>query len=399
MPAPQIAVLAAPASLSAAALPLYELSEPEGASKVKVGGSSYRTIWLKRDGWGVDVIDQRWLPHDFRLATLRTAAEAATAIREMWVRGAPLIGVTAAYGVALAMREDPSDAALDRAWELLHATRPTAINLRWALDDVRGRLREIAPRDRAAAAYARAAEIADKDVEINRAIGRNGLNVIRAIAGRKGPGEPVNILTHCNAGWLAAVDYGTATAPIYLAMEEGLPVHVFVDETRPRNQGASLTAREFVNHGTPHTLIVDNAGGHLMQHGLVDMVIVGTDRTTATGDVCNKIGTYLKALAAHDNGVPFYVALPSPTIDWTVSDGVKEIPIEERSADEVDYIHGLNDDGAIARVRLSPKGSRAANPAFDVTPARLVTGLITERGIAKASPEGLDALFPERARP
>ena len=363
---------------------------------MKVDGRATRTIWLNADGWGVDVIDQRWLPHEFRIVTLRTPGEAATAIREMGVRGAPLIGVTAAYGVALAMREDPSDANLDAAWERLHATRPTAINLRWALDAVRNHLRPLAPGKRAAAAYARAAEIADEDVAINRAIGRNGLAIVRAIAERKKPGEPVNILTHCNAGWLATVDYGTATAPIYLAMEENIPVHVYVDETRPRNQGASLTAWELVNHGTPHTLIVDNAGGHLMQHGRVDMVIVGADRTTARGDVCNKIGTYLKALAAKDNGVPFYVALPSPTIDWTIDDGVKEIPIEERSADEVEFVQGLGADGKVARVRISPAGSRAANPAFDVTPARLVTGLITERGVAAASPEGLKALFPER---
>ena len=363
---------------------------------MKVNGRATRTIWLNADGWGVDVIDQRWLPHEFRVVTLRTPGEAATAIRDMWVRGAPLIGVTAAYGVALAMREDPSDANLDATWERLHATRPTAINLRWALDAVRNHLRPIAPGKRAAAAYARAAEIADEDVAINRAIGSNGLAIIRAIAERKKPGEPVNILTHCNAGWLATVDYGTATAPIYLAVEENIPVHVYVDETRPRNQGASLTAWELVNHGTPHTLIVDNAGGHLMQHGRVDMVIVGTDRTTARGDVCNKIGTYLKALAAKDNNVPFYVALPSPTIDWTVDDGVKEIPIEERSADEVEFVQGLGADGKVARVRISPAGSRAANPAFDVTPARLVTGLITERGVAAASPEGLKALFPER---
>jgi len=382
--------------VTAAALAIWAGKAHQQESGVKVGGRAYRTIWLNDDSRGVDVIDQRWLPHDFRIATLRTPAEAATAIREMWVRGAPLIGVTAAYGLALAMRDDPSDAALERAWELLHRTRPTAINLRWALDDMRGHLRPLAPGKRAEAAYMRAAVIADEDVEINRAIGRNGLDIIRAIAARKRPGEPVNILTHCNAGWLATVDYGTATSPIYLAMQEGLTVHVYVDETRPRNQGASLTAWEFVNHGVPHTLIVDNAGGHLMQHGLVDMVIVGADRTTATGDVCNKIGTYLKALAARDNGVPFYVALPSPTIDWTAKDGVKEIPIEERSADEVDYIHGLTNDGAIARVRVSPKGSRAANPAFDVTPARLVTGLITERGVADASPTGLRALFPER---
>jgi methylthioribose-1-phosphate isomerase len=366
-----------------------------GDAALKVSGRSYRTIWVNADGWGVDVIDQRWLPHAFRVATLRSVSEAATAIRDMWVRGAPLIGAAAAYGVALAMREDPSDASLDSAWERLHATRPTAINLRWALDALRARLRPLDPAKRAAAAYAQAVEIADGDVAINRAIGRNGLSIIRGLAAKKRPGEPVNILTHCNAGWLATVDYGTATAPIYLAIEEGLPVHVYVDETRPRNQGASLTAWEFVNHGAAHTLVVDNAGGHLMQHGLVDMVIVGTDRTTASGDVCNKIGTYLKALAAQDNAVPFYVALPSPTIDWTVRDG-KDIPIEERSADEVDFVQGLGDDGNVRRVRISPQGSPAANPAFDVTPARLVTGLITERGVARASPEGLKALFPDR---
>ncbi len=316
----------------------------------------------------------------------------------MWVRGAPLIGVTAAYGLALAMREDPGDAALDKAWETLHATRPTAINLRWALDAVRARPAPARPGEaRRQRPTRKAAEIADEDVAINRAIGRNGLDIIRRLAAGKKPGEPVNILTHCNAGWLATVDYGTATAPIYLAMEEGLNVQVYVDETRPRNQGASLTAWELVNHGVPHTLVVDNAGGHLMQHGLVDMVIVGSDRTTANGDVCNKIGTYLKALAAQDNAVPFYVALPSPTIDWTVRDGVKEIPIEERHADEVEFVQGRGADGAVARVRIAPEGSRAANPAFDVTPARLVTGLITERGVAKASPEGLKALFPERA--
>jgi methylthioribose-1-phosphate isomerase len=366
---------------------------------VKVDGRPYRTIWLNADGSSVDVIDQRWLPHEFRIATLSSVADAATAIRDMWVRGAPLIGATAAYGVALAMREDPSDAALDAAWTKLAATRPTAINLRWALDDMRAKLQPLLPQARAAAAYAEARRIADEDVEINRAIGRNGLKIIHRLAAGKKPGAPVNVLTHCNAGWLATVDYGTATAPIYLAMEEGLNVHVYVDETRPRNQGASLTAWELKQHGAAHTLIVDNAGGHLMQHGLVDMVIVGTDRTTANGDVCNKIGTYLKALAARDNSVPFYVALPSPTIDWTVRDGVKEIPIEERGADEVDFVQGLGADGAVTRVRISPEGSRAANPAFDVTPARLVTGLITERGVAEASPQGLKALFPERSSP
>jgi methylthioribose-1-phosphate isomerase len=363
---------------------------------VKVDGRPYRTIWLNADGWGVDIIDQRWLPHEFRIVTLRSVGEAATAIRDMWVRGAPLIGATAAYGLALAMREDPSDAALVAARDKLAATRPTAINLRWALDAVRKRLAPLAPHARAAVACAEAKRIADEDVEINRAIGRNGLKLLRRLAESKKPGEPINILTHCNAGWLATVDYGTATAPIYLAMEDGLSVHVYVDETRPRNQGASLTAWELTHHGAPHTLIVDNAGGHLMQHGLIDMVIVGSDRTTANGDVCNKIGTYLKALAARDNAVPFYVALPSPTIDWTVRDGVKEIPIEERDADEVNFVQGRGDDGAITRVRIAPEGGRAANPAFDVTPARLVTGLITERGVAEASPQGLKTLFPER---
>jgi methylthioribose-1-phosphate isomerase len=363
---------------------------------VKVDGRPYRTIWPNEDGSSVDVIDQRWLPHEFKVATLSSVAEAATAIRDMWVRGAPLIGATAAYGLALAMREDPSDAALDAARDKLAATRPTAINLRWALDAVRKRLSPLAPDARAAAAYAEAKRIADEDVEINRAIGAHGLKILRRLAEEKKSGEPVNILTHCNAGWLATVDYGTATAPIYLAMDQGVNVHVYVDETRPRNQGASLTAWELAHHGAAHTLIVDNAGGHLMQHGLIDMVMVGSDRTTANGDVCNKIGTYLKALAARDNSVPFYVALPSPTIDWTVRDG-REIPIEERSADEVNFVQGLSDDGAITRVRIAPEGSNAANPAFDVTPARLVTGLITERGVAEASPQGLRALFPERA--
>ncbi|MEQ9246888.1 MAG: S-methyl-5-thioribose-1-phosphate isomerase [Nitratireductor sp.] len=365
---------------------------------MKVGDKHYRTIWVNEDGWSVDLIDQRWLPHELRVENVKTVEGIATAIRDMWVRGAPLIGVTAAYGVAMRMREDASDAALDAVWEQLHETRPTAINLRWALDEMRGLLRDIPEADRAAAAYRRAAEIADEDVELNRSIGRNGLEIIREIAARKKPGEPVNILTHCNAGWLATVDFGTATSPIYHAVEEGIAVHVYVDETRPRNQGAQLTAWEMAGHGVPHTLVVDNAGGHLMQHGMVDMVIVGTDRTTADGDVCNKIGTYLKALAAKDNNVPFYVALPSPTIDWTVHDGVKEIPIEERSGDEVSLVWGKDEDGKVRQVRISPEASPAGNPAFDVTPARLVTGLITERGIADASPEGLAKLFPDRAK-
>jgi methylthioribose-1-phosphate isomerase len=279
---------------------------------------------------------------------------------------------------------------------VLHETRPTAINLRWALDEMRAALRPIPPADRAAAALAKAARIADDDVETNRMIGVHGLSVIREIAARKKPGEVVNILTHCNAGWLATVDWGTATSPMYHAVEAGIPIHVWVDETRPRNQGAQLTAWEMAGHGIPHHLIVDNAGGHLMQHGQVDMVIVGTDRTTARGDVCNKIGTYLKALAAADNGVPFYVALPSSTIDWTVNDGVREIPIEERDGREVTHVYGKDDTGTARFVRISPEATPGGNPAFDVTPARLVSGLITERGIAEASPEGLLSLFPER---
>ncbi|RWM18520.1 MAG: S-methyl-5-thioribose-1-phosphate isomerase [Mesorhizobium sp.] len=363
---------------------------------MNVGERHYRTIWLSDDKRSVEIIDQRWLPHEFRIETIGTVAGIATAIRDMWVRGAPLIGVTAAYGVAIQMMDDPSGEALDVVWETLHRTRPTAINLRWALDEMRRFLKPLAPEQRAEAAYRRAAEIADEDVGLNRAIGENGLAIIKEIAAKKQPGETVNILTHCNAGWLATVDYGTATAPIYLATEAGIPVHVYVDETRPRNQGAQLTAWEMAGHGVPHTLIVDNAGGHLMQHGDIDMVIVGTDRTTANGDVCNKIGTYLKALAAADNDVPFYVALPSPTIDWTVADGLAEIPIEERSGDEVSLVWGKTADGKIAQVRVSPDATTAANPAFDVTPARLVTGLITERGVAKASREGLRAMFPER---
>jgi methylthioribose-1-phosphate isomerase len=360
---------------------------------MKVGDTHYRSIWLATDGRTVQIIDQTRLPHDFVVVDLRTLTEAATAIRDMWVRGAPLIGATAAYGVALHMAADPSDAGLAEAHDRLIETRPTAVNLRWALEEMRRVLGPLPPADRAARAYARASEIADEDVEINRTIGLHGLSVIEAIAARKS--GPVNILTHCNAGWLATVDWGTATAPIYQAVARGIDVHVWVDETRPRNQGAHLTAWEMASHGIPHHLIVDNAGGHLMQHGEVDMVIVGTDRTTAAGDVCNKIGTYLKALAAKDCGVPFYVALPSPTIDWRISDGLREIPIEDRSGDEVSFVQGKLADGTRSRLRISPEASPAANPAFDVTPARLVTGLITERGIATASREGLAAMFPQ----
>src|SRR6201996_5582186 len=364
---------------------------------MKVGRQSMRTIWLEPDGCVFRVIDQTALPHRLLTARLTTLAEAAHAIRAMVIRGAPLIGATAAYGMALALREDASDEALERAYAVLLATRPTAINLKWALDEIMAVVRNRPRAERAAAAYRRAAEICEEDVAINTGIGRGGLPLIEAIAARKPPGEPVNVLTHCNAGWLATVDIGTATAPIYLAHDKGIAIHVFADETRPRNQGASLTAWELGQHGVPHTVIADNAGGHLMQHGLVDLVIVGTDRVTANGDVCNKIGTYLKALAAHDNNVPFYVALPSPTIDFTVADGVAGIPIEERSADEQATMTGRTADGRIETVRVIPDGSPVANYAFDVTPARLVTGLITERGVLKASRDGLKAAFPERA--
>ncbi len=315
----------------------------------------------------------------------------------MWVRGAPLIGATAAYGVAVQMAADPSDASLKETYDLLHATRPTAINLKWALDEMNRVLEPLAPDARADAAFKRAAEICDEDVEINRNIGLNGLEVIREIARKKNGGR-VNILTHCNAGWPATVDWGTATSPIYHAVEEGIDVHVYVDETRPRNQGAQLTAWELNSAGVSHELIVDNAGGHLMQHGDVDMVIVGTDRTTARGDVCNKIGTYLKALAAKANNVPFYVALPSPTIDWTVFDGVKEIPIEERTDEEVTHVQGRDPEGRIVSVQISPDGTPGRNPAFDVTPAELVTGLITERGIVAADADALAAAFPDLAK-
>ncbi len=360
---------------------------------MKIDGTPFRTIWQDADGV-VQVIDQRWLPHEFRVVPLRSRAEFATAIRDMWVRGAPLIGATAAWGMAVQMAQDPSDASLAETWEVLHDTRPTAINLRWALDEMRRVLAPLPPAMRAAAAARRAAEICDEDVEINRQIGLHGLEIIKAIAARK-PGKPVNILTHCNAGWLATVDWGTATSPIYHADAAGIPVHVFVDETRPRNQGAQLTAWELNSHGINHDLIVDNAGGHLMQHGEVDMVIVGTDRTTARGDVCNKIGTYLKALAARANGVPFYVALPSPTIDWRVHDGVREIPIEERNGAEVTLVQGRTKDGRIESVQISPDGTSARNPAFDVTPAELVTGLLTERGLCPATEAGMAAMFPD----
>ena len=362
---------------------------------MKIDGRHYRTIWLDSDGWAVRIIDQTRLPHAFETLRLESLDDAAHAIRAMQVRGAPLIGATAAYGLCLALRADASDAALEDARAALLATRPTAVDLRWALEDMGGRLGRLPPGERVAAAYARAAAICEESVATCEAIGAHGLPLIQAAAERKGGGR-VNILTHCNAGWLATVDWGTALAPMYKAHDGGLDIHVWVDETRPRNQGAALTAWELGRHGIAHTVIVDNAGGHLMQHGLVDLCITGTDRTAASGDVCNKIGTYLKALAAHDNGVPFYVGLPHTTIDWAIEDGVRDIPIEERAPEEVTEIRGRGADGAMGSVTLTPADSPAANYAFDVTPARLVTGLITERGVCEASRAGLRGLYPER---
>ena len=369
---------------------------------MNIDGQAWRTIGLEDGGPAVWVIDQTLLPHRFATRSLRCLDDAAEAIRTMVVRGAPLIGVTGAYGLMLALQADPGDAALQAAFEQLNATRPTAVNLRWALERVRQRVLPLPAAERAAAAQAEAAAIAAEDVAMCEAIGDHGLRLFQQLAAARPSerqGQPFNVLTHCNAGWLATVDWGTALAPIYKAHRSGLPLHVWVDETRPRNQGASLTAFELGKEGVPHTVIVDNAGGHLMQHGQVDAVIVGTDRTTRRGDVCNKIGTYLKALAAHDNGVPFYVALPASTIDWSLSDGVAEIPIEARSPSEVTQIQGRVLSGAaageIASVQLSPEGSPAFNPGFDVTPARLVTALITERGVAPATEAGLRGLYAE----
>ncbi len=362
---------------------------------MKIDGKPYQTIWLADDGWSVEIIDQTLLPHVFKIARLTSLAEACYAIKAMQVRGAPLIGVAAAYGMALALRENPSDDGLANAATSLMGTRPTAVNLRWAVERLMQALSGVGASDRVSAAYALASEMADEDVRLNQAMGAHGLKLIEARLTAKDTTGRLNILTHCNAGWLATVDWGTALSPIFAAQQAGVDVHVWVDETRPRNQGASLTAWELASAGIDHTVIVDNAGGHLMQHGQVDLCFVGTDRTTATGDVANKIGTYLKALAAHDNNVPFYVCLPSPTIDWTLSDGFK-IPIEQRAQSEVTHISGLTEAGTVETVRLTPAKSPAANPAFDVTPARLVTGLVTERGVCAASAEGLLGLFPER---
>jgi len=365
---------------------------------MKVNNTSMRTIWAADDGQAVEIIDQTKLPFAVEIVRLETVEEAAHAIFDMLVRGAPLIGATAAYGMALAMKTDPSDANLAHGGALLLEARPTAVNLRWAVDDLTALLQPLPAEQRFLAAWARAGDICDQDVAMCASIGEHGKNLIQMAFDNAGASRPVNILTHCNAGWLATVDWGTALAPIYKAHEAGIPVHVWVDETRPRNQGASLTAWELGQHGIDHTVVVDNAGGHLMQHGDVDLCIVGTDRTTRGGDVCNKIGTYLKALAAHDTGVPFYVALPGPTIDWTLMDGF-DIPIEQRDGTEVTWMNGQDSAGVLRRVRIVADGSGAANPAFDVTPARLVSKLITERGVCEASPGGLRSLYPDMAPP
>jgi methylthioribose-1-phosphate isomerase len=358
---------------------------------VKVGGQHYRTIWPKEgDDRVIQLIDQRFLPHRFVIEEVRTVAEMAAAIREMHVRGAGLIGAAAGYGMYLATFEPDLVAAA----ALLKATRPTAVNLAWAIDR---QLQNIAAAktddEKRQVAFKTAREIADEDAEYCRRIGEHGVELIRRLSEKKG-GAPVNILTHCNAGWLAFVDHGSATSPIYAAHDAGIPVHVWVDETRPRSQGSKLTAWELGEHGVPHTVIADNAGGHLMQHGKVDAVMVGTDRTTYTGDVANKIGTYLKALAARDNAIPFYVALPSSSFDWNIRDGLKEIPIEERGSEEVNYADGLH-KGEQVEVRVTPETSAAANFGFDVTPRQLVTGLITERGICEANEQSILELFPE----
>ena len=358
---------------------------------MKVDGRPMRTLWPAPGRDGLFVIDQRLLPHRLQVERLADLAAVHQAVRDMWVRGAPLIGATAAYGLALQMNAVADDAALEQAATWLQQARPTAVNLAWAVQRMLALLRPLPPSSRRDAAWAEADAMAEQDVQVNADIGRHGLALLQAVAARKA--GPVNVLTHCNAGWLATVDWGTATSPIYQAHAGGLPVHVWVDETRPRNQGASLTAWELAQEGVPHTVIADNAGGHLMQHGQVDLVIVGCDRVTARGDVCNKIGTYLKALAAQDNGVPFYAAMPTSTLDMALRDGLVEIPIEARSAREVTHLTGRTAAGELVEVQLVPDGTLAANPAFDVTPARLVTGLITERGLVPADEAALRHLM------
>lgn len=372
--------------------------DPRSGTNVKVHGQSYRTIFVDSDGWTVQIIDQTKLPHDFQIVSLQTVETVASAIKNMMVRGAPLIGATAAYGVCLAMRQNSDDKNLEYAQKLLGQTRPTAVNLHWALNTMGRALSKTPNNKRVEKAYDIAASICSDDINTNRQIGKHGYNIIKELAESKPPGSAVNILTHCNAGWLATVDWGTATAPVYAAHDAGVAVHVWVDETRPRNQGAALTAFELGQHGVPHTVIADNTGGHLMQTGGVDVCIVGTDRTTATGLVINKIGTYLKALAAKDNAIPFYVALPSSTIDWSISDSDAEKVIEERSSSEVTHIQGRTEDGSIVSVQLTPDGSEAANYAFDLTPAHLITGLITERGITEPCAASLARMFPEHIR-
>lgn len=361
---------------------------------MKIDGKQYRSIWLADDEKSIHIFNQEKLPYEFEILTLSSVEQAAEAIVSMKVRGAPLIGCVGAYGMAFAMSLDSSDIAIENAYNILIKTRPTAINLKWALNRVCEQLRNTAPEKRAQMAYDEATTICDEDADINHKIGLNGLEIIQRIASGKKKGETVNILTHCNAGWLATVDWGTALAPIYLAHDEGIKVHVWVDETRPRNQGA-LTSFELGGHGVPHTLIADNVGGHLMQHGEVDMVIVGTDRVTARGDVCNKIGTYLKALAAKANNVPFYVALPSPTIDPTVWDGVKEIPIEQRDGKEQSHVQGMDNHGQRSFVNTAPENTPCGNYAFDVTPAELISGLVTEKGVCDANNESLKAMFSD----
>ena len=363
---------------------------------MNIDGKPHRSVWLDEDGHSIGIFDQTRLPWAVAMLRLSDEEAVAEAIRSMQVRGAPLIGAVGAYGLAMALRRDPSTGNLERMAAMLNETRPTAVNLKWALDRICAAVRNHPPERRARAAYAEAAAICDDDVETNRMIGAHGLPLLQEIAARKPAGEPVRVLTHCNAGWIATVDFGTALSPIYQAHDLGLDVHVWVDETRPRNQGAALTAWELGAHGVPHTLVADNAGGHLMQRGMVDLVLVGTDRVTRQGDVANKIGTYLKALAARDNDVPFWVALPHSTLDMAVRDGLAEIPIEERAGSEVTDATGRLPDGTTATVRVAAEGTRAANPAFDVTPARLVTGLITERGRCEASERGLAALYPEK---
>ena len=361
-----------------------------------VNGRGYRSIWTDTDGVTVNIIDQTRLPHEFVVHSLATVEDAIIAIKDMQVRGAPLIGATAAYGICLGLREQCTQQQLEQISKRLVSCRPTAINLRWAVERLNTLLDKHPPKDWLELAWQEAACLCDEDCKVNEAIGDHGAAIIAQLWQQKQQKGRVDILTHCNAGWLATVDWGTALAPVYKAAQAGIPVHVWVDETRPRNQGAHLTAWELQAAGIEHHLVVDNAGGHLMQHGMVDLCIVGTDRTAANGDVCNKIGTYLKALAAADNHVPFYVALPGSTIDWATEDGVKNIPIEERGAEEVLFVQGRNEAGIVEQVEIAKHGTCAYNPAFDVTPAHLVTGLITERGVAEATSQGLSALYPEK---